>query len=274
MVAKKVSSRLHTIIKSAFVAALLPIMLIYIVVAKPDYKIINGTAHIFLPVANAVGDFFTWPIRAGGNLIRNIRDISNLKQENEELRTRLDMALATKNECDVALLENQRLARELDVKRNIDYETVIADVILDNTAINHGTFLIDRGTSDGVKQGMVVVSFDNTMVGTVMDTGAHYSRVRALNDSDTNIAVRVAGSDIYGFLRGNGSANPTIGFFNDTQFQGGAGIKLLTSSISGVLPPGIFVGTMQNKTDVDVLSPSELSSVMVLKFNVNQENYK
>ena len=49
-----------------------------------------------------------------------------------------------------------------------------------------------------------------------MDTGAHYSRVRALNDSDTNIAVRVAGSDIYGFLRGNGSANPTIGFFNDT----------------------------------------------------------
>lgn len=271
---KKVSSRLHTIIKSALVAALLPIILIYIVVSKPDYRIINGAAHIVLPVVNAVGDFITWPVRAGGNLVRNIRNISNLEQENEELRTRLDMALANKNECDVALVENQRLAHELDIKRNTGYETVVADVILDNTAINHGTFLIDRGTHDGLKPGMVVVSFDNKMVGAIMDCGIHYSRVRALTDSGTNIAVRVAGSDVYGFLHGNGSTNPTVGFFNDPKFQGGKGTKLITSSISGVLPPDIFVGTMQNKSDVDVLSPSDLSSVIVFKFNVNEENYK
>lgn len=274
MSSKKVSSRLHTIIKSALVAALLPIILIYIAIAKPDYKIIHGAAHIALPIVNAIGDFITWPIRAGGRLVHNIHDISNLEAENQELRVRLDMALANKTECDVALAENKRLSHELGVKNNIEYDTVIADVILNNAAINHGTFLIDRGSSDGIKAGMVVVSFDNTMVGTVIDAGLHYSRVRALTDSDTNIAVRIAGSDIYGFLRGNGSTSPTIGFFNDPNFQGGAGIKLLTSSISGILPPGIFVGTMQNKSDVEVLSPSDLSSVIVLKFNVNQENYK
>ena len=271
---KKVSSRLHTIIKSALVAALVPMILIYIVVSKPDYKLINGAAHIVLPVANAIGDFITWPVRAGGNLVRNIRDISNLKQENEELRARLDMALANKNDCDIALVENQRLSQELDVKRNIPYDTVVADVVLDNTAINHGTFLIDRGAHDGIKSGMVVISFDNKMLGTVMDTGSHYSRVRALTDSGTNIAVRVAGSDVYGFLHGNGSTSPTVGFFSDPKFQGGKGTKFITSSISGILPPDIFVGTMQNTSDVDVLSPSDVSSVIVLKFNVNQENYK
>lgn len=271
---KKVSSRLHTIIKSAFVAAILPIILIYIVVAKPDYRIMNGAAHIFLPVAHGIGNFITWPIRAGGDLIRNIHDISNLRAENQELRVRLDMALANKNACDVALVENRRLANELDMKRSVGYDTVVADVVLDNTAINHGTFLIDRGADDGIKAGMVVVSFDNTMVGIVIDTGIHYSRVRALTDSNTNIAVRVAGSDVYGFLRGNGSTNPTIGFFNDPKFQGGKGTKLVTSSISGILPPEIFVGTMQNTSEVDVVSPSKLSSVIVLKFNVNQENYK
>jgi len=271
---KKVSSRLHTIIKSAFVAALLPIILIYIVIAKPDYRFMNGAAHIVLPIANGVGNVITWPIRAGGNLVRDIRDISNLRRENEELRTRLDMALARQNGCDVALVENERLIHELDIKRNIGYETVVADVILDNTAVNHETFLIDRGAHDGLKSGMVVVSFDNTMVGIIMDTGVHYSRVRALTDSNTNIAVRVAGSDVYGFLHGNGATSPTVGFFNDPKFQGGKGTKLVTSSISGILPPDIFVGTMQNTSDVDILSPSQLSSVIVFKFNVNQENYK
>ncbi|MBO4480447.1 MAG: rod shape-determining protein MreC [Alphaproteobacteria bacterium] len=271
---KKVSSRLHTIIKSAFVAALLPMILLYIVIAKPDYRIMNGAAHIILPVVSAIGDLVTWPVRAGGNLVRNIRNISNLEQENAELRVRLYAALATKNDCDIALVENQRLAHELDIKKSIGYDTVVADVILDNSALNHGTFLIDRGAYDEIKPGMVVLSFDNTMVGIVMDTGLHYSRVRALTDSNTNIAVRVAGSDVYGFLHGNGSTTSKIGFFSDHKFQGGKGTKLVTSSISGILPPDIFVGTMHNTSDVDVLSPSKLSSVIVYKFNVNQEKYK
>ena len=62
---KKVSSRLHTIIKSAIVAAILPFIFIYIVVAKPDYRIMNGVAHILMPIANGVGDLVTWPVRAG-----------------------------------------------------------------------------------------------------------------------------------------------------------------------------------------------------------------
>ena len=271
---KKISSRLHIIVKSALVATLVPIILIYVVIAKPDYRIMNGVAHVILPIVNAVGDLVTWPVRVGGKLVKNVNYISRLEQENEELNARLAAALANKNECDVALLENQRLSHELDVKLNTGYETVIADVVFDNSALNHGTFLINRGTHDGLEPGMVVVSFDNTLIGIIIDTGKHFARVRGLTDSNTNIAVRVAGSDVSGFLRGNGSTTPTIGFFSDHKFQGGRGTKLVTSSISGVLPPNIFVGTMQNESDVDVLPPHKLSSVMVYKFNVNQEKYK
>lgn len=270
---KKVSSRLHTIIKSAVVAAILPFVFIYIIVAKPDYRIMNGAAHVFLPVANAVGDLVTWPLRAGGNVIKRLHDIYNLEQENEELRARLDMALADKNKCDIALLENQKLEQELDTVRNSPYTSIVADVIFDNSAINHGTFMINRGLRDGIKPGMVVTSFDNTLAGIIIDAGAHFARVRSLIDSNTNIAVRVAGSEVYGFLRGNGSNTPTIGFFSDHQFQASRGVKLITSGISGVLPPDIFVGQMKDDTDVDVLSPRRLSRVMVLKFN-DTDKYK
>lgn len=271
---KKTSSRLHTIIKSAIVAAILPFVFIYIVVAKPDYRIMNGAAHIALPIANAVGDLVTWPIRAGGNIVKRVQKISNLEQENEELRARLDQALIDKNKCDIALLENQELERELDIVRNNPYASVVADVIFDNSALHHGTFLINRGTHDGIVPGMVVVSFDNTLAGIVIDSGTNFARVRSLIDSNTNIAVRVAGSEVYGFLGGNGSNTPTIGFFSDPKFQPSGGIKLVTSGISGVLPPDIFVGTMKNDSDVDVVTPRELSRVMVLKFNSDENKYK
>lgn len=271
---KKISSRLHTIIKSALVAAILPFIIIYIIVAKPDYRIMNGFAHFMMPVANGVGDFITWPLRAGGKIFRKIHDISNLEQENQELRAMLQNALAKNQNCDVAIMENQKMAHELDVKQGSDFQTVIADVILDNSALNHETFMINRGYSDGIEPGMAVVSVENSLIGTIIDSGKDFSRVRALNDSNTNIAVRIAGSEVYGFIHGNGSSAPTIGFFSDPKFQPSAGIKILTSSISGVLPPDIFVGTMLNESDVDITNPQKVSRVMVLKFNTDQGKYK
>ena len=99
----KISSRLKTIIKSACAAAVLPILFIYIMIAKPDYTIMNGLAHIVLPVASWVGDVITWPIRAVGSTIDNIRELSNLRTENEELRVRLDDAIRNKKICEVAI---------------------------------------------------------------------------------------------------------------------------------------------------------------------------
>ena len=271
---KKVSSRLHNIVKSAIIAAFLPFIAIYIIVARPNYNFVNGLAHFFMPVANGVGDLITWPLRVGGRIFRNIHDISNLKQENEELRARLESVLAKTQNCDIALLENQKLAQELDVKRNTNFDTVVADVIFDNSALNHETFMINRGYNDGIEPGMVVVSFENALIGTIIDSGRDFSRVRALTDSNTKIAVRIAGSEVYGFVQGNGSSAPTIGFFSDPKFQPSKGIKVLTSNISGILPPDIFVGTTINESELDVTGSEKISRVMVLKYNTDQGKYR
>ena len=114
---------------------------------------------------------------------------------------------------------------------------------------------------------MVAVSFDNRLVGTIMDCGSQFCRVRALTDADTNIAIRISGSDVSGFLQGNGKSNASIGFFNDTQFVGRKGLKVITSNISGILPSGIYIGDMTDEKNVDVLRPNNISRVMILQFN-------
>ena len=273
MIKDKSSYRLNRFIKAALAAATVPIIIIYIMVAKPDYTVTNSLAHFLLPIAHGIGSAVTWPVRVVGQSAHWIRKMSNLSKENKMLRAKLDEVLAKQNECDIAIEENKKLEKEIDVKMASPFKTVIADIQFDDSVFHYNTFLINRGKKDGITKGMIVVSFENQMVGTVTDCGSQFCRVRALMDTNTKIAVRIAGSDISGFLQGNGKSGASIGFFNDTQFIGRQGLKVITSNISGVLPSGIYVGEMTDDRNVEVLKPNNLSRVMVLQFD-NQGSYK
>ena len=273
MTKDKLSYKLTKIMKSVLAAVAVPVFIIYIMVAKPDYAIMDGLAHIVLPVADFVGSVITWPVRAVGNSVKWVRETSNLRTENKELREKLDMALANKHNCDIAISENQKLEQEIDIKRASPYKTVVADIKFDDAAFHHTTFLINRGRKAGLEHGMAVVSFDNRLVGTIIDCGSVFCRVRSLTDNDTNIAVRITGSDISGFLQGTGKSGAAISFFSDAQFVGRPGLKVVTSNISGILPDGIYVGDMIDGKNVDIVKPNQISRVMVLKYN-NQDSYR
>ena len=270
----KISSKIYPLVRAAATAAVLPVLFIYVMIAKPDYTIMNALGHVVVPVAQTVGDVITWPFRVVGRAFSNIAELSSLRAENEELRVRLDAALANKTACEVAIKENQKLNRELDIVISQPRGAIIADVVQDNSAMGHNTYLINRGARDGIESGMVVATTDMQLAGIVIDAATNFSRVRALTDADTNIAVRVVGSDVYGFMTGNGSARPSIGFFSDPEFQPSQGIKLITSNISGVLPAGLMVGELVDKTDVKVVGPNKLSRVLILKFDTPHNEYR
>lgn len=270
----KLSSKLYPLIKAATTAALLPILFIYVMIAKPDYHLMNALGHVVVPVAQWVGNVVTWPIRVVGGAIDGITDVSALRAENEELRARLDAALINKNACDIAIAENKKLSQELDLVNAQPRDTVIADIIHDNSALGHNTYIVNRGAADGIESGMVVTTTDMVLAGVIIDVGAHFARVRALTDADTNIAVRVVGTEIYGFMTGNGTSRPTIGFFSDPEFQPTKGIKLITSNISGVLPAGLVVGEMIDNNDVNVIQTTRLSRVLILKFDTHNNEYR
>ena len=270
----KISSKIYPIIRAVAHAAVLPVLFIYVMVAKPDYAIMNALGHVVVPVAQVVGDVVTWPFRVIGNTISGVSQISTLRAENEELRARLDAATIDKYMCEVAIKENQKLNRELDIVNAQPRDAIIADVIHDNSAMGHNTYIVNRGARDGIESGMAVTTTDMRLAGIVIDVAENFARVRALTDADTNIAVRVIGTEIYGFMTGNGSARPTMGFFSDPEFQASKGIRLVSSNISGVLPAGIFVGDMIDNTDVDVVKPGRLARVIILKFDTPQNKYK
>ena len=273
MVNKKTSSKIYSLAKSAVSAAVLPVFLIYIMIDKPDYKIMNGLAHVVLPVANWIGDGISWPVRAIGNTATGIRELSKIRSENKLLRIKLDEAIKNQQSCEVAISENQKLNKELDIVNKKPYKTIVADVVHNNKAFHHDTFFINKGTESDIEIGDTVISFDGSLVGIVSEVSNEFGRVRALNDSKSNIPVRVSGTEIYGFLRGQGSDEPKIGFFSDPEFKPYRGLALITSKIGGILPDGIFVGTIASELNVTVSDQSKITRIMVLKFD-NKNKYK
>ena len=271
MIVKNASSKIYSYLRAGAAAALIPIFFIYMMIGKPDYAIMNVAAGVVVPVSGFLADGLTWPLRVVGKIAEKSRERGNALRENRELRAKLDDLLREQTRCQFLIAENQHLAQKLDIAEGRTQKIIVARVIHDNSAIGHNTFILDRGENGGIAPNMAVVSFDGVLVGVVTTVSIDSAKVRAITDAKSSIPVRVAGTDVYGFLRGAGASAPVFEFYSDPEFVPTAGNHLVTSNIKGGLPDGIPVGMVTDVGRVSAgVSPaattSRLHDVMVLSF--------
>lgn len=246
MDAKTASLKVAKAVRAGIAAMLLPVFFLYILLDKPDYKIMNAMSGVVVPAARLVGNGITWPVRALGTLGRNISERANVRRENAELRMKLDALIAAQTECMALLGENQRLEQALDMVRLLPKKSVMARIVFENSAFSSHTFILDKGENSAVATGQAVISKNGYLAGVVTQTGVEYAHVRGVTDVGANTPVRVAGSDVLGFLRGRGNADPVFEMFSDQEFSPTNGIMLLTSSVGGNLPDGIPIGRIKD----------------------------
>ncbi|MDR1206948.1 MAG: rod shape-determining protein MreC [Rickettsiales bacterium] len=274
----KISSRTREMAKAGIAACLLPIFFLYMLLDKPDYKIMNAFSGIIVPVAHTIGDGVSWPVRAIGRLAGNARDHARALDENKRLRAQLDAALSLQNECAVMFAENQRMERLLDMAKYAPAHAIVARVIHENAAFRHNTIILDKGETAGIRTGQTVLSPDGYLVGIVIDANPLQARVRTLEDVKSNISARVAGSNVFGFLKGMGNGDPIFEFFSDQEFKPSRGIRLITSGIKGNLPNNIPIGIVEEDGTSSArvrlgAASGSVHDVMVLEFN-GKEGYK
>ncbi len=270
---KKKSSFNNYKTKYIIALAILPLILIYILVEKPRFSFINKVSNSFIPIIDTASNIVSWPFRAIGNGIENFRELGNIRSKNDELTMLLLETNKKQNKYDIAIEENKLLKKQLDIIENMESRAIYANISYDNTAFHKSSFFINKGSKQGIKENMIVLSFDEKLLGIVSNVGTGYAKVRGLNDVKSKIPVRFAGSEIYGFLTGNGTDKPEIEFISDTEFQPTSGLKITTKSINGIIPNGIFVGITDSGNSVNVLPPRKVSDVIILEFNFG-DGYK
>ncbi len=204
------------------------------------------------PVRSAVGGVIT-PMQKGINEIgvaisdkmEYITTMKKLVKNNDSLKSQLD-ELSAENKLlqqDKYELENFRELYDLD-EQYAGYPKVAARVISSDPDNWYNTFIIDKGSQDGLAVNMNVMAGDG-LVGIIIKVNKSYSLVRSIIDDESNVKGSFLktseGCTVSGNLKlMNSGVVDITGVSGDAKIEDGD--EVVTSQISSKFLPGILIG--------------------------------
>ncbi len=166
-----------------------------------------------------------------------------LEDENQKLRKQNAALIEQLNRYREGYLEGMRLQKLLSLRDAFQQRAVAARVIDRHRTSLFKTILIDKGTSEGLRVGLPVIA-DQGVVGRIIESSWHASRVLLLIDENSNIDAMIQRSRAQGILQGAGPAGCNLKYVSrveDVQ----ADDVVLTAGLSGVFPKGLLLGVVK-----------------------------
>lgn len=181
-----------------------------------------------------------------------------VREENRRLRSIIEEQNTRLIRDREAVLANERLQRLLELKGGLQGASIAANVIGEDATPWFRTVIIDRGSVDGVREGMPVVAAAG-VVGRVVRVADNSSRLLLLTDHASAMAATVQRSCARGVVVGKAGGLCSLEFS-----QRGEDVKVgdvvVTSGIGGVFPKGLPIGevTMVKKGEYGIFQSVDL----------------
>ncbi|HET9743961.1 MAG TPA: rod shape-determining protein MreC [Terriglobales bacterium] len=178
------------------------------------------------------------------DLWRNYIDLRGVRSQNEALQEQLDQLRLE----EVTLAEDASQARRLQAllafKEKFISQTVAAQVIGTGGSEHSHVLYIDKGSHDGVKEDMAVIT-PRGIVGKISDVfpDGHTAKVLEINDATAGAGVMLERSRLRGVLRGTASGIPEImHVMSDEKIEPGE--PVVASGGDRIYPRGLPIGTV------------------------------
>lgn len=208
----------------------------------------KGFFNLLSPVVEVTTGFYN----SATTYWDGLTNISALIKENKELKDKLSHYEIQKHLMNYLLSENQRLRSLLSFKENKLFTSMGARVVGYSTNNWDNIILIDRGTRDGIREKMPVISYHGALVGRIVHAGAYSSQVLMINDPEYVVGgiVQRDESRAIGLVKGQLN-DPRINimdniFWNNNTPEGDikVGDVIVTSGLSNLYPKGLPIGTV------------------------------
>lgn len=188
------------------------------------------------------------PVNFVEKTVKNAQDLFTTYSENQRLKAKLDTYSDLAQDKKNNEREIKALKQELDLKNSLtNYDTVSANVITRSPDSWQDTLIVDRGSKDGIKQNMAVMS-QSGLVGRIVEVNMASSKVELLtsaNQNSNHFPVRISAEDgeAFGLLRGYDEKTGAMivdQLTGDKQIK--AGDTVQTSGLGGNSPADLSVG--------------------------------
>ena len=249
----------------------LVILIIVIVSAVLFYTIkkdrsLNTFESFTKDIVVEVQKIFYQPIHGFSKMIEEFTSLKDVKKENQILKSNVEKMEATETENIELKQEIERLKGELNIEHVLtDYDYLNATVISRNSFYWYNMLTIDKGSHNGIKEGMVVIN-STGLIGKITNVSTFSSDVKLITTNDTNnkISVTVTNGDtkLTGIINGYDYKKGLLtveGISNTATVNNGD--YVYTSGLGGVFPSGILIGRVEGITTDDY----DLSKIINVK---------
>ena len=231
--------------------------------------------YLLVPFERGIGEAGAW-MSSRSQELGQIRD---LIRENEELKEQV-ARLTEENtllQQDKYELNKLRALYELDQQYE-EYHKVGARIIARDPGNWYWSFVIDKGTGDGICEDMNVIA-GGGLVGRISEVGPNWARVITIISDNSNVSAMTLATEDNMIISGDlKSMNDGVILFSQLVDSAGVvqiGDKVVTSDISDKFLPGILIGYLHsiqpdtnNLTKSGTLVPAvnfeHLSEVLVI----------
>lgn len=173
----------------------------------------------------------------------NYIDLIHVRRQNKELKAELDRLRLEQDSLAEDARQGERLQALLGFREKYVYKTVAAQVIGTSGTEQSQVLLIDKGSEDGIKPDLPVITPDG-IVGKTRDVFKHTSQVLEISDATSGAGVILEKTRIRGVLRGDTWGQPEIvNVSPDERIQKGEAV--VTSGGDAIYPRGLAVGTVE-----------------------------
>jgi rod shape-determining protein MreC len=202
-----------------------------------------AVADAVTPILRVISE----PANAISNVVRNVRELASIRDENAALREANGRLLQWQSVAQKLETENRSLGLLLALIPEPDASFVTGRVVADAGGAFAQSVIVMAGEVDGVEKGHVVTT-GNGLVGRVVLAGLNSSRVLLISDINSRIPVLVGEAGQRAIVAGDNSGRPRLLFLGD-KMAVTPGDKVVTSGDAKAFPPGLPVGQVVKVED-------------------------
>lgn len=185
-----------------------------------------------------------------------VRRMTELSRQNDQYREEIDRLQAEIARLRELEVENRDLRNLLGLKQRAGTgELLPVRVIARDPSPFVQAITLDRGTDDGVQEGMTIITWRG-VVGRVSRVSPTSSKVLLITDTSSSISGRIQSSEsrVTGIIRGRPEGGLLMQRIPQEETLQ-TGETVVTSDFGGLMPEGLVIGQVVQirRKDVDVL---------------------
>ena len=210
-----------------------------------DARDINTGQRIIRVWSQTAADFVQSPVTSASSSFSSyfgsIANLRSAQTENDVLKQRIqELELEVKGNEEL-ISENQRLKSLLGLKETSKYKVLPARIIGRDPSVWFDSSIINRGSLDGVKLNMPVVT-DGGLVGRITAVSPLTAQVDLITLDKSGVAGVIGTSNVLGVIKGTSKKNLLEMRYVSGSVEVQMGQTVYTTGQDGIFPAGLKVG--------------------------------